>query len=35
MESMMDKYHRDFAVIHYELSKEKAIERIMERAKRE
>lgn len=35
MESMMDKYNRDFVVIHYELSREKAIERIMERAKRE
>ena len=33
MESMMEKYNRDFVIIHYELSKEKAIERIMERAK--
>ena len=35
MESMMTKYNRDFVVVHYELSREKAIERIMERAKRE
>ena len=35
MESMMEKYNRDFAVVHYELSREKAIERIMERAKKE
>lgn len=35
MESMMDKYHRDFVVIHYELSQEKAIERIMERAQKQ
>jgi len=35
MESMMEKYNRDFVMIHYELSKEKAIERIMDRAKKE
>ncbi len=35
MESMMAKYNRDFVGIHYELSREKAIERIMERAKKE
>jgi len=35
MESMMEKYHRDFAVVHYELSREEAIKRIMSRAKLE
>ena len=35
MESMMSKYNRDFVIIHYELSKEKAIERIMSRAQKE
>ena len=33
VEKMMEKYGRDFVIVHYELSKEKAIERIMERAK--
>lgn len=33
MESMMSKYNRDFVVLHYELSREKATERIMARAK--
>lgn len=35
MESMMEKYHRDFKIVHYELSREKAIERIMSRAQKE
>ena len=35
MESMMTKYNRDFVVIHYELSKEEAINRIMIRAQKE
>ncbi len=35
VEQMMEKYNRDFVIIHYELSKEKAISRIMERAKKE
>lgn len=35
MESMMSKYNRDFVIVHYELSKEKAIERIMSRAQKE
>ena len=35
MESMMEKYNRDFVIVHYELSREKAIERIMDRAKKE
>lgn len=32
MEQEMQKYGRDFVVIHFELSKEKAIERMMKRA---
>ena len=35
MESMMEKYNRDFMIVHYELSREKAIERIMARAQKE
>lgn len=35
MESMMAKYNRDFVIVHYELSKQRAIERIMERSKKE
>ena len=35
VEKMMEKYDRDFVIIHYELSREKAIARIMERAKKE
>jgi adenylate kinase family enzyme len=35
MESMMEKYNRDFKIIHYELSREKAIDRIMARAQKE
>lgn len=32
MEQEMQKYGRDFVIIHFELSKEKAIERMMKRA---
>lgn len=35
MESMMEKYNRDFMIVHYELSRKKAIERIMARAQKE
>ena len=34
-EDKMEEYGRDFVVVHFELSKEKAIERIMGRAKKE
>ena len=33
VQDMMKKYNRDFVVVHYELSEQKAIERIMYRAK--
>ena len=33
MEQEMQKYGRDFVIVHFELSKEKAIERMMKRAK--
>lgn len=32
MQQEMQKYGRDFVIIHFELSKEKAIERMMKRA---
>ena len=32
MEQEMKRYDRDFVIIHFELSKEKAIERMMKRA---
>jgi adenylate kinase len=32
MEQEMQKYGRDFVIVHFELSKEKAIERMMKRA---
>lgn len=35
VEQMMEKYNRDFIIIYYDLSKEKAIGRIMERAQKE
>lgn len=33
VEKMMEKYNRDFVIVQFELSREKAIERIMARAK--
>jgi hypothetical protein len=35
VEEMMEKYDRDFLIINYELSYDKAIERVMKRAKME
>jgi adenylate kinase len=34
-EDMQNQLSRDFVIVHFELSKEKAIERIMDRAKKE
>lgn len=34
-EDMQNQLNRDFVIVHFELSKEKAIERIMDRAKKE